>query len=412
VVFALVVGILAGLFPAVVLSGFQPIKVLKNLGNVKLFSNLGMRKALLVSQFTFSLIFIISVLVVFNQLQLFMRADHGFRMENKIVVYLNNTSADALKTELFKHSNMESITACSHLPAAGSTYGEGYKKSLEDKEWTDVSYFSGDADYLTNLNVPLVAGRFYRTEDGEANKNFIVLNERAVSAFHFATPLEAIGEEIIIKRDSSRKQIIGVVRDYNHQLLMQDMAPMAIINNPGEFNILQVSYTGTFEEAASTIESAWAVINPALKVDYRDFTAEVHKIYDIFFGDIVYIMGVISFLAVLISCLGLLGMATYNTETRIREISIRKVLGSSNGSLIYLLSKGFLAILLLAVVIALPVSYFLNMLWLEQMAFHVTVDLAVMATGVGLLVLFAIVTIGSQTLRAAVINPIDNLKSE
>jgi putative ABC transport system permease protein len=149
-----------------------------------------------------------------------------------------------------------------------------------------------------------------------------------------------------------------------------------------------------------------------LKVDYRDFTAEVHKIYDIFFGDIVYIMGVISFLAVLISCLGLLGMATYNTETRIREISIRKVLGSSNGSLIYLLSKGFLAILLLAVVIALPVSYFLNMLWLEQMAFHVTVDLAVMATGVGLLVLFAIVTIGSQTLRAAVINPIDNLKSE
>jgi putative ABC transport system permease protein len=275
VVFALVVGILAGLFPAVVLSGFQPIKVLKNLGNVKLFSNLGMRKALLVSQFTFSLIFIISVLVVFNQLQLFMRADHGFRMENKIVVYLNNTSADALKTELFKHSNMESITACSHLPAAGSTYGEGYKKSLEDKEWTDVSYFSGDADYLTNLNVPLVAGRFYRTEDGEANKNFIVLNERAVSAFHFATPLEAIGEEIIIKRDSSRKQIIGVVRDYNHQLLMQDMAPMAIINNPGEFNILQVSYTGTFEEAASTIESAWAVINPALKVDYRDFHVNV-----------------------------------------------------------------------------------------------------------------------------------------
>lgn len=412
VVFALVVGILAGLFPAVVLSGFQPIKVLKNLGNVKLFSNLGMRKALLVSQFTFSLVFIITVLVVFNQLQLFMRADHGFRMQNKIVVYLNNTSGDALKTELLKHSNMESITACSHLPAAGSTYGEGYKKSLEDKEWTDVSYFSGDADYLTNLNVPLVAGRFYRTEDGDANKNFIVLNERAVSAFHFATPLEAIGEEIIIKRDSSRKQIIGVVRDYNHQLLMQDMAPMAIINNPGEFNILQVSYTGSFEEAATTIESAWAVINPALKVDYRDFTAEVHKIYDIFFGDIVYIMGVISFLAVLISCLGLLGMATYNTETRIREISIRKILGSSNGSLIYLLSKGFLIILLLAIAIALPASYFLNMLWLEQMAFHVTVDLAVMATGVGLLVLFAVVTIGSQTLRATVINPIENLKSE
>ena len=110
-----------------------------------------------------------------------------------------------------------------------------------------------DADYLTNLNVPLVAGRFYRTGMARPIRT-LLFSMSAVSAFHFATPLEAIGEEIIIKRDSSRKQIIGVVRDYNHQLLMQDMAPMAIINNPGEFNILQVSYTGTFEDAASTIE--------------------------------------------------------------------------------------------------------------------------------------------------------------
>lgn len=412
IVFALVVGILAGLFPAVVLSGFQPIKVLKNMGNVKLFSKMGMRKALLVSQFTFSLVFIISVLVVHNQLQLFMRADHGFEMDNKIVVYLNNTSADALKTELIKHSNIRSVTACSHVPAAGSTYGEGYKRSLEEKEWTELNYYSGDADYLANLSVPLVAGRFYRTEDGDANKNFIVLNERAVSAFHFATPLDALGEEIIIKRDSSRKQIIGVVKDYNHQLLMEKMDPMAIIYNPGEFNILQVSYTGTFAYASESIEAAWAAVNPSMKVDYKDFAGEVHKIYDIFFGDIAHIMGVVSFLAVLISCLGLLGMATYNTETRIREISIRKVLGSSNGSLVYLLSKGFLVILLIAIGIATPAAYFINMLWLEKLAYHVNVDVPVMVTGIGLLVLFAVITIGSQTLRATVINPVDNLKSE
>ena len=113
--------------------------------------------------------------------------------------------------------------------------------------------------------------------------------------------------------------------------------------------------------------------HPALKVDYKDFAGEVHKIYDIFFGDLVSVLGVIAALAILISCLGLLGMATYTTETRIKEISIRKVLGSSNGSLVYLLSKGFFVILLIAIGIAVPAAYFINNLWLEPLAYHVTV---------------------------------------
>ena len=148
VAFAIVVGLLAGIFPAAVLSGFQPVKVLKGINTMKLFSRVGLRKSLLVAQFTFSLIFILSVVVVFNQLQLFLRADHGFSMDNKIVVSLSNTSTPVLKTELLKHSNIQSVTAVSHLPAAGSSYGENYKRSLDENEWTDIYYFAGDADYL------------------------------------------------------------------------------------------------------------------------------------------------------------------------------------------------------------------------------------------------------------------------
>ena len=124
------------------------------------------------------------------------------------------------------------------------------------------------------------------------------------------------------------------------------------------------------------------------------------------------ILSVIAFLAILISCLGLLGMATYATETRIKEISIRKVLGSSNASLIYLLSKGFVSILLVSILIAVPAAYFINNLWLEQIAYHVSVDALTIFSGVLALVVFGIVTIGSQTWRAAYINPVDNLKSE
>jgi len=410
--FTLVVGILAGLFPAVVMSGFQPVKVLKGFNSKKLFSRMGLRKGLLVAQFTFSLVFILSVIVVFNQLQLFLKADHGFSMNNKAIVQLNDTSADPLKTELLKYSNIESISAASHIPAAGTSYGESYKRTLDEKDWTNINYFSVDEDYLKNIDVQLVAGRFYQPEAVDNNKKFIVISEKAVETFQFESVADAVGQEIILQRDSSKLQIIGVVKNYNHQLLMEQMAPMALIYNPEQFNLLQVKYSGTYVRAAESINEAWAKVNPTSKVDYKDFYDEVHKIYDIFFGDLVSVLSVVSFLAVLISCMGLLGMATYTTETRLKEISIRKVLGSSDSSLVYLLSKGFLTVIVMAIVLAVPSAWFLNNLWLELLAYHVSVDLQVIVSGVLVLIFFGVITIGSQTWRAVFVNPVDNLKSE
>ena len=288
----------------------------------------------------------------------------------------------------------------------------GFKKSLDEKEWTDLNYYSVDEDYLKNINAPLIAGRYFSAEAGASNKNFIVINEQAVKAFHYGSNAEALGQIIIQDRDSSKREIIGIVKDYNHQMLMQKIEPMALMYNPEEYHILQVKYSGDYTAATKTIEGAWSKVNPTLKLDYKIFEDEILSFYNTIFGDLVNIVMVIAFLAIMISCLGLLGMATYTTETRIKEISIRKVLGSSNKSLIILLSKGFVGLLCIAILIAVPSAYFLNNLWLEHVAYHTSFDLTVIALGVFLLAVFGVVTIGSQTVRATYVNPVENLKSE
>jgi putative ABC transport system permease protein len=410
--FAVLVGILAGFFPATVLSGFQPVKVLKNLHNVKLFSRVGLRKTLLVSQFTLSLIFILTVIVMYNQVNLFMSKDHGFDPEKNMVVKLNNTSHQQLKTELSKYSNIVTASAASHIPAAGVSYGNWFKRNLDEKEWTSLDYFAVDENYLENLNIKLIAGKFYEPENNASNKNFIVLNKKAIAAFHFGTPDAAIGEAIIYQPDSTQKVVIGVVEDYNHSILIKEIGPMALMYNPDEFSILQVKYSGSQQQASEAIEKAWSIVNPGLKIDLKAFKSEMNVFYDTVFGDALDILTVIAALAIIISCLGLLGMATYTTETRMKEISIRKILGSSDGALVYLLSKGFLSIILIAIVIAVPAAYFLNTIWLELMAYHVKVDVVTILLGVSFLILFGVITIGSQTWRAMFVNPTENLKND
>jgi putative ABC transport system permease protein len=412
VLFAVLVGLLAGLFPAGILSGFQPVKVLKNLNSAKVMSKIGLRKVLLVVQFALSMIFILTVIVIYNQLNLFIDSDYGFNPQQKIFIQKGPASPEALKTELLEQSNITSVSFASHLPSAGIVYGNGFKKSLTEKEWTNLNYFSVDEDYLINMEIPIVAGTFFNRELGEANKQSIVLNEAAVKAFHFETATDAIGEVILYQPDSSERRIIGVVRDYTHEMATEKLAPLALMYNPEEYRIIQIQYAGDFRSTAAVVEKVWASINPGLKVEIKDFEKEMEALYELLFGTLVKVLGFVASLAIIISCLGLLGMATYTIETRKKEIALRKVLGSSNKSLVYTLSKGYLSILLLAMLLAIPSAYYLNMFWLERFAAHVTVDVITMATGVIIIAVFGGITIASQTLQAIFINPVENLKSE
>ncbi|MEM9390619.1 MAG: ABC transporter permease [Bacteroidota bacterium] len=411
-VFSITVGLSAGLFPAIMLSSFKPISVLGGLSNVKLFSKTGLRKALIVAQFTLSLIFIISTTLVYQQLDYMLGANYGFNKENILNVRLNNALFESLKTELAQHSSVKSVAISSHIPASGATYGTDTKLDLSDEESIDLAYFSVDEGYIENMGLTLLAGRNFDAQSLEDAEKYVILNNTAIDEFNLVSPKDAIGEQIYVD-DSVALQIIGVVADYNHQTMMSTIAPMALRYLPERFSIVQVAYgSGNRDQAMADVKAAWDKINPAYKLDIKDFDEELKSFYQLTFGDLVSVVGFIAFIAIVVSCLGLLGMATYTTETRLKEVCIRKVLGAPNDRIAILLSKGFLLLLIIAVFLAVPLSYFLNSLWLDNIAYRVEISpLTVLSSTLVILVLGAL-TIGSQVIKAAIVNPVENLKME
>jgi putative ABC transport system permease protein len=189
--------------------------------------------------------------------------------------------------------------------------------------------------------------------------------------------------------------------------------PMFLQYNPEEISIVHVKlFDVNDNQGIMAIESAFSTINPDLKTTYKPFQEELMEFYDLMFGDLKKMVGVASILALVVACLGLLGMATYTVEIRLKEVSIRKILGATDKQLVYQLSRGFLILLLAAILISAPIAYILNNLWLELIAYRVEITFGIIAGGVGILVLFGLLTIGSQTYRAGSVAPIDNLRNE
>jgi len=407
--FAVGIGVVAGFLPALILSSFNPSKVLKDLSNLKLFSRMGLRKTLLVIQFAFSLIFIISTLLVYNQFKMMVDANYGFSSDNIMNVRLNGTDYDLLKSELEKQSSLLSVAASSHVPAMGTRRTSEVRLQQED-EPQKFSYFAVDDDYVENLELKLLAGKNFSQLDVKEEPNTLLINEKMVGLLGYSSIHDAIGQSIIVE-DSSMYTISGVLKDYNHEALLVEIGPMGLIPSKSELNFLQVKYAN-HENALKDIEDAWATVNPNLKIDTIGFYEEIRSFYDLMFGDLVNVIAFITFLAISIACLGLLGMAAFTIETKVKEISIRKVLGASDKEVVLHLSKGFIILLSIAIILAVPAAYFINSMWLESLAYRVPIDFTVIGLSVLILVILGVLTIGSQTIKAAIMNPTDALKSE
>jgi putative ABC transport system permease protein len=409
--FSLGVGLIAGILPSIYISAFNPIQILKNFSGTKMFKRLTLRKTLLVIQFSVSLIFIISTMLIYLQTNHIFNFDYGFNKDNVIKVTLyKQENYKRFAQEISTNKNIAAVSACTFLPATGTQNGTMVKKAINLKDSLQASYIDIDAKCLDVWGLKLIAGKNLPEIPSQNGERHILINQKMVEKFMLGSPQEAVGQKILIGENTV--EVMGVVKDFQFLNVMREIEPLMLRNRQSEFNFVTIRISGNNqEETTKYLKETWKKVNPTTNFEYEFLDQELLLVHTMF-SNVANVLGFIAFLAVFISCLGLLGMATYTAETRRKEMGIRKVLGSGVFQIILLLSKNYVYMIGIAVLIATPLAYLINNLWLEFFVSRVSISPAVLLLGILILISLSLLTVLSQAWRAAKVNPVESLKAE
>lgn len=409
--FSLTVGVIAGLLPSIYISAFNPIQILKNFGGTKVFKRLTLRKALLIMQFSVSLIFIISTCLIYLQTDHIFNFDYGFNKDNVINVTLyKQENYKKFAQEISTNKNIAVVSACTFLPATGVQNGTMIIKAASLKDSLQASYIDIDAKCVDVWGLKLIAGKNLPEIPSQNGERHILINQKMVEKFKLGSPQVAVGQKILVGENTV--EIMGVVKDFQFLNVMREIEPLMLRNRQSEFNYATIRISGNNQkETTKYLEETWKKVNPTTNFEYEFLDEELLLVHTVF-SNVANVLGFIAFLAVFISCLGLLGMATYTAETRRKEMGIRKVLGSGAFQIILLLSKNYVYMIAISVVIATPLAYFINNLWLEFFVSRVSISPEVLILGVFILLAISFLTVLSQAWRAAKVNPVESLKAE
>ncbi len=404
--FAIFVGFVAGLFPAMHFSRLNPIDAIKNNVPTKRFSGIRIRKALIVLQFGLCLFFILTLVIYNKQYRYAMNFDLGFDEENTLDVDIYQVNPDVIRNEFSKLSFVQKVSFSSSVMGHGvpNTWAtlDGSKDSVE------VFYMYVDGNFIENMDVKLLAGKTFDNFTGVETS--VIINETMMKRFNFAGPSEALGQMVNV--DSLSLKVIGVVKDFHFWQLHAPPGNFFFRSNPDKYRLANLKIaTNDITASMLELENAWKKFSNGTLFTAKflsDETADAFYQY----RTIIKLFGFLGILAISISCLGLLGMVVYTAESKTKEVGIRKVMGASRMSLAFLLSKEFLKLMLIASIFALPTTLLLEKT-LQNME-HYRVAITFFDIMLGLLSMFAlgIVTMASQTWKTASINPAETLKYE
>lgn len=416
----LVVGILAGLYPAAYLSSFQAVKVLKGTMQSGRGRSL-FRNVLVVGQFASAIFLIIGTLFAVRQLTFMQKRDPGFNKDQVLTVSLNfntNPKFDLLKKALLAHSQITGVTASgqrlgNNLHQTGIVFHPGNGPARE----MATSQVIVDPDYLSVYKIPLVAGRNFSPDYGTDNAKAYIINESLAKELLKDNPKASVetlvGKQFGFGGMDSTGSIVGVAKDFNFNSLHHKIETLVIFNQK-DWGFSEVSIRvngGKAQQAIDHLQRTWAKINPGQDLEYKFLDEHFEELYRAD-SQVSEIVGILAGLAIVISCLGLFGLASYAAEKRIKEIGIRKVLGASVQNIVQLLSGNFLKLVLIANLIAWPAAWLVINKWLQDFAYRIPISWWVFGAAGLAALLIALLTVSFQAIKAAITNPVKSLRSE
>jgi putative ABC transport system permease protein len=408
---ALVIGLLAGIYPALVLSGFRPIESLKGRFSAST-RGLFLRRGLVVFQFTISIGLIIGTAVVFLQLDYMRSRDLGFNKEQELVIdEHNDLHKYAFRQEVAQLPHVQSTAFSGSVPGDGDwSAGSKVENSRGEMQVADLDLTYVDFGYLEQYKMKLLAGRFFDPHIATDTMEAMIINEKALGLFGYSKPEQALGRRF--DQWGKKGVIIGVIRNYNFEGLQQEIRPLSICINLDDCSYLSVK-VGTQDLAATiaAIKKRWEGLVSNKTFDYFFLDQRFDKQYraEVRFGRLFINFAV---LAIFISCLGLVGLASYSIVQRTKEVGVRRVLGASVTGIVRLLSLEFLQLVGIAFLVATPAAWYLMHRWLENFAYKAVLGWWIfMGAGVMAMVI-AFATISYQAIRAAMANPVRSLRSE
>jgi putative ABC transport system permease protein len=401
----LVTGLIAGFYPAMVLSGFSPAQTLYN--RTRLAQKNYLTRGLVVFQFALSVCLVIGTIVIYSQFRYLTNKDLGYNDKNLMSFSLGRGGAgeqarESVMQELRSRSGIETIAAFN-----GNYNGTGAK--IGERE-ISFGYIGVDDNFLGALQIPVVQGRNFSKSFASDPTDAIVVNEAFVKETGWKNP---IGKQVDFFWKEKKMTIIGVIRDYHYASLKEKIKPLVLTQDPryGLGTIYLKLNTGDIPETIKTVESIFRKHVPFTPFEYKFENESNLKRYEVE-AKWKQMITLAAILSIFVSCIGLFGLATFNAESRVKEIGIRKVLGASVASITALLSADFVKLVLIAIIISLPISYYAVNIWLQDFPYRIEISWWYFAISALLAIAIALLTVGYQSIKTAMLDPVKSLRTE